>query len=57
MDIGRFDSLLGDNRRMQPILHEGGYDVTYREFSGGHCYTAWRDDLWRGLEALFPPEQ
>jgi len=54
MDIGRFDSLLEDNRRMQPILHEGGYDVAYREFSGGHNYTAWRDDVWRGLEALFP---
>ncbi len=54
MDVGRFDSLLKDNRRLQPILHAGGYDVTYREFSGGHNYTAWRDDLWRGLEALFP---
>jgi len=57
MDIGCFDSLLEDNRRMQPILREHGYDVAYREFSGGHCYTAWRDDIWRGLEALFPFER
>ncbi|MBI5842377.1 MAG: esterase family protein [Chloroflexi bacterium] len=53
MDIGRFDELLEDNRRMQPILREHGCDVTYREFTGGHCCTAWRDDVWRGLEAMF----
>lgn len=57
MDVGRFDSLLQDNRRMQPILHGHGYDVIYREFSGSHNYTAWRDDVWRGLEALFPAER
>jgi enterochelin esterase-like enzyme len=53
MDIGHFDWLLEDNRRMQPILLENGYDVTYREFSGGHNYTCWRDEVWRGLEHLF----
>jgi len=53
MDAGRLDSLLEDNRRMQPILKENGYDVTYREFTAGHNYTAWRDDVWRGLEAMF----
>ncbi len=54
MDAGRLEGLLEDNRRLQPILRDNGYDVTYREFGGGHCYTAWRDDVWRGLEALFP---
>ena len=54
MDVGRFESLLQDNRRMQPILSEHGYEVTYREYGGSHNYTAWRDDVWRGLEALFP---
>ncbi len=53
MDIGHFDWLLEDNRRLQPILRENGYDVTYREFSGGHNYTCWRDEVWRGLEHLF----
>jgi enterochelin esterase-like enzyme len=53
MDIGHFDWLLEDNRRLQPILHENRYDVTYREFSGGHNYTCWRDEVWRGLEHLF----
>src|SRR5512139_3470470 len=57
MDCGILDDLLEDNRRMSRLLQEQEYDVTYREFSGGHNYTAWRDDLWRGLEALFPPLQ
>jgi enterochelin esterase family protein len=55
MDVGRLDELLQDNRRMYDLLKEQGYPVTYREFSSGHNYTAWRDDLWRGLEAMFPP--
>lgn len=54
MDVGRFDELLEDNRRMVALLNEKNYHVTYREFSGGHNYTAWRDDLWRGLEEMFP---
>ena len=53
MDIGHFDWLLEDNRRLQPILHENGYDVTYREFSGGHNYTCWRDEVGIALEHLF----
>jgi enterochelin esterase family protein len=54
MDVGILDDLLEDNRRMSRLLQEQEYNVTYREFSGGHNYTAWRDDIWRGLEALFP---
>lgn len=53
MDAGRLEWLLEDNRRMQPILKENGYNITYHEFSGGHNYTSWRDDVWRGLEAMF----
>jgi len=53
MDIGRMDDLLADNRKMLALLKEKSYNVTYREFSGGHNYTAWRDDLWHGLEELF----
>ena len=53
MDIGQFDWLLEDNRRLQPILRENGYDVTYREFSGGHNYTCWRDEVPRALEHQF----
>jgi enterochelin esterase-like enzyme len=54
MDVGKFEWLLEDNRRMQPILKENGYQVIYHEYSGSHNYTSWRDDLWRGLEEMFP---
>jgi enterochelin esterase-like enzyme len=57
MDIGTMDELLADNRQMSRLLHEQDYNVTYREFQGGHNYTSWRDDVWRGLEALFPPSR
>ncbi len=55
MDVGTLDFLLGDNRRMKNILTENGYNFTYRECSGAHNYTSWRNDIWRGLEELFPP--
>jgi enterochelin esterase family protein len=54
MDVGALDFLLEDNRRMKSLMEERGYNIAYREFSGGHNYTAWRDDVWHGLEALFP---
>ena len=54
MDVGTLEDLLEDNRRMIALLDKRQYHVTYREFSGGHNYTAWRDDIWRGLEAMFP---
>lgn len=54
MDVGTLDELLEDNRRMVALLDKRQYNVTYREFSGGHNYTAWRDNVWRGLEAMFP---
>jgi len=55
MDVGRLDSLLEDNRRMKGMLTENGYHFQYRECQGGHNYTSWRDDVWRGLQHLFPP--
>jgi enterochelin esterase family protein len=54
MDVGILEDLLEDNRRMSRLLQEKEYNFTYREFSGGHNYTAWRDDIWRGLEKMFP---
>lgn len=53
MDIGRFDWLLEDNRRLQPILMENGYTVTYREFSGGHNYTCWQNEAGIALVEMF----
>jgi len=53
MDVGRLEWLLEDNRMMHALLQEKGYRVTYREANGGHNFTSWRDDVWRGLEAQF----
>jgi enterochelin esterase family protein len=55
MDVGKLEFLLEDNRRMSALMKEKGYNVTYREFTGGHNYTSWRNDVWRGLEVMFPP--
>jgi enterochelin esterase family protein len=54
MDVGNLEYLLEDNRLMHALLKEKEYEVIYREFSGGHNYTAWRDDVWRGLVSMFP---
>lgn len=55
MDCGKFEFLLQANRTMHEMLTKAGYLVVYREYNAGHNYPAWRDDLWRGLEYLFPP--
>jgi enterochelin esterase family protein len=54
MDAGRYEWLLPGNRDMHALLTARGYDAAYREFSGGHNYPSWRDDVWRGLEHLYP---
>jgi enterochelin esterase family protein len=54
MDVGRYEELLEGNRRTLALLQGRGYDATYREYNAGHNYIAWRNDLWRGLEALYP---
>lgn len=55
MDVGTLEEdLLEDNRRMVALLREKKYDLTYREFSASHNYTAWRNDIWHGLEEMFP---
>ncbi len=53
MDVGKLEELLEDNRRLQPILKEREYDVTYRENGGAHNYTTWRDSLGEALIAMF----
>lgn len=54
MDCGRFEVLLEGNQRMAPLLASSGHRVEYREYNGGHNYPAWRDDVWRGLQWLYP---
>jgi enterochelin esterase family protein len=56
MGAGRYEWHLNCNRRLHDLLVERGYDATYHEYPGGHNYPSWRDQLWRGLEILFPPE-
>lgn len=58
MAVGVYDfiHLLEANRRLYQLLVEGGYDITYQEYPAGHNYPAWRDEVWRGLEATFEPQ-
>lgn len=56
MDVGTFDFLLEDNRRMQDLLTRAGYDFQYSEGCGGHNYTYWRNALPAGLQFLYPTQ-
>lgn len=53
MDTGRYEWLLEGNRQMYSLLKKKQYHVGYHEYSGGHNFTSWRNDIWRGLEVLF----
>jgi enterochelin esterase family protein len=53
MDAGRFEGLLDTNREMHARLEAHGYEVDYHEYSAGHNYPAWRNDLPGGLEYLY----
>ena len=55
MNVGLFDiqHLVESNRRMSFLLQERGFDLWYAEYSAGHNYTAWRDELSAGLIHLF----
>ena len=55
LDIGKYDfgGLITANAQMFTLLQEKGYPFETRTYPAGHNYTAWRDDLWRGLEYLY----
>jgi enterochelin esterase-like enzyme len=57
MDVGRYEFLHPFNERMRDLLMHKGYDLAYRAYNGGHNYTSWRNNVWRGLEWLFPPAE
>ena len=53
LDAGNFETLIAANRHMHDTLLAGGHEATFHAYNGGHNYSAWRDDVWRGLEALY----
>ncbi len=54
MDVGAWETadMLMPNRLLRSVLEGKGYEVTYREFVGGHDYVIWRGTLSDGLIAV-----
>ncbi|HEV3312426.1 MAG TPA: alpha/beta hydrolase-fold protein [Chloroflexota bacterium] len=55
MEWGQYEGLRDANKTTCEALDKRGYSVTHREYSGGHNWISWRNELAHGLEALFPP--
>jgi glucoamylase len=54
-DVGRFEPVLGESRRVRVLLAARGYPVTYRETEAGHNWTNWRDQLPEAFTAIWSP--
>jgi enterochelin esterase-like enzyme len=57
LDVGVYESLLEMNRNMQARLANRRCQVVFEQYPAGHNYIAWRNQVWRGLEYLFPYEE
>lgn len=53
LNAGCFDDQLEENRELAALMDRRGFRRSYREFSGGHNYTCWRNEIGRGLVRLF----
>jgi enterochelin esterase family protein len=62
LDVGLMEtrggarSQLKTNRRLRDVLRQKGYDVTYREFNGGHDFPCWRANFAGALVGLLSDE-
>ncbi|MGO1050180.1 enterochelin esterase [Crossiella sp. CA198] len=53
LEVGLLEwELLEPTRRLRDVLRAKGYDLSYREFHGGHDSACWRGGLADGLRAL-----
>jgi S-formylglutathione hydrolase FrmB len=51
--IGRQDGLYDQNVRFKKILEDNGYDLTYRESDGVHCWEFWDEYILYTLQWMF----
>ena len=49
---GTGGQILEESRHLRDVLRARGYEVSYREFVGGHDQLTWRGSLADGLIAL-----
>ncbi len=54
-DVGMYEWLYPLNQAIHQRLTGLGYDVAYREYSGGHNYPSWANQLADALVAIYPP--
>lgn len=51
--IGKQDGLYAQNVRFKKILEDNGYDLTYRESDGVHCWEFWDEYIQYTLQWMF----
>ncbi len=54
MSCGMYESLIYENRSLQPLFWSTGMSVRFVEARDGHNWENWRDRLREGLSWLFP---
>ena len=54
MSCGVYESLIYENRSLQPLLTATGMEVRFVEARDGHNWENWRDRLREGLSWLYP---